>query len=1265
MVAGAVASGLAFHVVRTADEARVHANLELRAEWRAKDIEHKIDAAAFPVAASATFVASHKEIRGEEAAEFREFVHQARGDKVPIRSIAWAPRVTASERRAFEADAREIGAMGYRIREPGPDKTFVPAGDRAEYFPILIHVGFEGQPSVVGIDMGFDTVRRSAVIRARDSGRGAATGQFGMLTLSNSDPSYLVAYPIYAGGGVPATVEERRERFRGVVYGAFQLRRMLTAALDKTPEISETISFRFGAADDPADPPLVAVYSPATKTVEAPQTEHPTAGAAYRTVHSFEIMGQRWTLASGFLEATVAAQRSSAPLDVLLAGLLLTTALGVYVARDRWQIDRVRRVVEVQTADLRASNSALRSEAGKREQAEQRLRDAINSISEGLVLYDTDDRLALCNEKYREMRGNDPAIVPGVPFETVLRSAIATGSVQIAPGDVEPWIARRMHSHRSAKDPITVQMGDRWIRITDRETDGGGIVSILTDVTELKTIETELRQANTTMSTLLENLPIAVSLVGPDRRFLAFNNLFRDEFDCAPDELKIGDSFETFVRLMKSRGLHGRDDVSSILGQRLETVAAHKPERFEVSWPDGRTVDVRIAPLPSGGFVTARVDITAVKRAQAEAEAARALMADWTSTATDWFWESDADGNLTFLSDGFEAATGVKVADCIGTRRLDLLPGDRADDPKWQEHLADDAARRPFRDFIVESKIFARTCHMSVSARPVFDAAGTFIGYRGTTRNVTAQVEAERALERQTNILSTLIENLPIGVVLIDREMRVVAFNQPYFTTLGLPPNFVNIGDSLEKIIRYNAERGDYGSGNVDTLTRDFMARLREPKPRRYEIVHSGDRVVEINARPLAGGGLVSTFTDVTEKQKVERQLAHAQRMDAVGQLTGGIAHDFNNLLGVVVGNLDQQIDTLEHRPGDIEEIKTLGREALEASLRGAELVRRLLAFSRSQPLQPQVIDVGETVRQVEPLLWRTLGEQVTLEARIAGGLWTVSADPNQLENVIVNLAINARDAMPGGGRITITCANRSLDVAAAEVAELSAGDYVTVSVTDTGTGIPPDVLPHVFEPFFTTKDVGKGSGLGLSMIYGFARQSGGGVRIYTEMGKGTEVRVYLPRADRDASAAEPAETEAAVEVTSGRERILLVEDKAEVRAMAARLLASLGYQVIEADSGVSALAMVERGLSFDLLFTDIVMPGNVTGIDVAQAVRRRRPGLPILLTSGFSDPEMLHAEAKALGVQVLRKPYRKAELAQYLRAALDRVPVRAVQDGV
>lgn len=504
------------------------------------------------------------------------------------------------------------------------------------------------------------------------------------------------------------------------------------------------------------------------------------------------------------------------------------------------------------------------------------------------------------------------------------------------------------------------------------------------------------------------------------------------------------------------------------------------------------------------------------------------------------------------------------------------------------------------------------------------------------------------------------------------------SINQRIFeTTLDLilvvdsQGNFIRVSPSSQSILGYRPEEL-VGRNAIDFLyppdldsTREEMRAARRGRlMRNFECryVRRDGQIV-----PLTWTGVWSEpdqqhffiGRDMTERNAQEERLRRSQRLEAVGQLTGGIAHDFNNILGIIIGNLDQQLDDLRRLAKqatphpETEQIAEQSNAAMDAALRGAELVRQLLAFSRNQPLRPQVVDLRKVQQGFEPLLHSTLGEAIVIETRVADGLWSVMADPTQFENAVLNLAINARDAMPKGGRLTIACANAHVDEPAATAGELPVGDFVTVAVSDTGTGIAPDVLPLVFEPFFTTKEVGKGTGLGLSMVYGYARQSGGTVKVYSELGHGTEIRLYLPRArtptDRDAAA------EATTAAPRGQERILVVEDKPEVRAVAVRLLQSLGYQSMEAENAAAALAILDRGERFDLLFTDFIMPGKMNGADLAREVRQRFPALAVVFTSGFSDPNTILSEANALGATIISKPYRKADLAKHIRAALDK----------
>jgi PAS domain S-box-containing protein len=389
---------------------------------------------------------------------------------------------------------------------------------------------------------------------------------------------------------------------------------------------------------------------------------------------------------------------------------------------------------------------------------------------------------------------------------------------------------------------------------------------------------------------------------------------------------------------------------------------------------------------------------------------------------------------------------------------------------------------------------------------------------------------------------------------------------------------------------------------------------------------------------------------DVTDRKNAEAQLAHAQRMEAIGQLTGGVAHDFNNMLTAILLNADVLATQLHS-----DSLRPLAEAMRLAAERGAELTGRLLAFGRRQTLAPQPTDVNELLAGMEPLMHRTLGEHIEIKLMCGSDVGLATIDPGQLENAVLNLAFNARDAMPNGGRLTIETANVEFDADYAAVEpDVKPGSYVMIAVTDTGTGMKADVLARAFEPFFTTKEVGKGTGLGLSMVYGFVKQSEGHVRIYSEPGIGTVIKLYLLRSLHvEASVAAP--STAATQPATGHETILLVEDDRLVRAHAEIQLRSLGYEVVASEDANKALEAVERGCVPDLLFTDMVMPGGINGHELALRLRRRWPGLKVLYTSGYA-----HGMTDAIstdptfGRHMLAKPYRRRDLAAKVREVLD-----------
>jgi nitrogen-specific signal transduction histidine kinase/CheY-like chemotaxis protein len=388
---------------------------------------------------------------------------------------------------------------------------------------------------------------------------------------------------------------------------------------------------------------------------------------------------------------------------------------------------------------------------------------------------------------------------------------------------------------------------------------------------------------------------------------------------------------------------------------------------------------------------------------------------------------------------------------------------------------------------------------------------------------------------------------------------------------------------------------------------------------------------------------------DLTEKHAAEAQIRQAQKMDAVGQLTGGVAHDFNNILTVITGTIGILSEAVADRP----QLVAIAKMIDEAAERGASLTKHLLAFARKQPLQPREIDVNALVLETAKLLHPTLGEQIEIRPLLAADAWTALADPGQLSTAILNLSLNARDAMPTGGKLTLETENVYLDEGYAGMhSEVTVGNYVMIAVSDTGAGIPAANLEKVFDPFFTTKEVGKGTGLGLSMVFGFVKQSNGHIKIYSEEGHGTTVKLYLPRATGlDQTAAEVLE---ASRVEGGQEVVLVVEDDALVRRYVVTQIESLGYTTLEASNATEALNVIDNTAAIDLLFTDVIMPGPMNGRNLVDEALRRRPSLKTLYTSGYTENAIVHHGRLDSGVLLLAKPYRKSDLAKMMRMALD-----------
>ena len=443
--------------------------------------------------------------------------------------------------------------------------------------------------------------------------------------------------------------------------------------------------------------------------------------------------------------------------------------------------------------------------------------------------------------------------------------------------------------------------------------------------------------------------------------------------------------------------------------------------------------------------------------------------------------------------------------------------------------------------------------------------------------------------------------------------------------------------------------------GNVTFLERPFHPTTLVSVVR--TAIRGRRRQYEARSRLEELSGLAATLEErvnqeVGARAEAEENLRQSQKMEAVGQLTGGIAHDFNNLLAAIGGSLEMiEARVAQGRTGVVDRYIAAGQNAVK---RAAALTHRLLAFSRRQTLDPRPTNVNRLIAGMEEMIRRTVGPSIQIEVVGAGGLWSTLVDPNQLDNALLNLCLNARDAMPDGGRLTIETANKWLDERAAKERELSPGQYVSLCVTDTGTGMAPAVVAHAFEPFYTTKPFGQGTGLGLSMIYGFARQSGGQIRIYSELGKGTTMCLYLPRHDRNAEEDEASVVSAEAKPAGDGEVVLVIDDEPTIRMLISEVLEEHGYAVVEASDGPSAMRILRSDVRIDLLITDVGLPNGMNGRQIADAARQGRPGLKVLFITGYAENAVVGNGHLDKGMQVIAKPFEIDALARKIREIVE-----------
>ena len=813
----------------------------------------------------------------------------------------------------------------------------------------------------------------------------------------------------------------------------------------------------------------------------------------------------------------------------------------------------------------------------------------------------------------------------------------------------------------------------RWIRAVgeiERDENAAPIalVGAHIDITDRKLAEHDALESEQKLRAIADALPVLISYVDKDQIFRFANKAYETWFE---------------------------RPLSEILGRRVNEVMS--PAMFEARRPyleralAGEAVSYEAEFMRSSGAAATQVihvphrdssglilgvyvvvsDISERKVAERRIAESEARFRSIANSAPVLIWVTGPDGKREFVNQAYLDFLGLTYANALefDWRRAlhpDDLPRILADEPVIQPSVRIVTVEARFRRHDGEWR------WLRSDSQPRWGAAGEHAGFIGVAHDVTEAKKAEEELKQINETLERRVEErtgqLAASEALVrsffehssechailvedDGDFRYQEVNPATLRLYGMDRRRV-VGRRTEDVL---------GPEMGAQVNRHLKQCLREGSSRRYERIQ-GAAVVEAvaTALPVREGEarrVIVSARDVTERRRLEEHLRQSQKMEALGQLTGGVAHDFNNMLTLVLGGLDtidRQLGSLPDSPATVR-IRRAKDMALQGMQRAQALTDRLLAFSRQQALAPLAVNANRLVAGICDLLQRTLGEQIVLETLLADGLWNAFVDPNQLENALINLALNARDAMPRGGKLVIETANRFLDAAfvASLPERIEPGEYVMIAVADTGVGMDESTRKRAFDPFFTTKEIGKGTGLGLSQVYGFTRQSSGQVQIETELNKGTVVKIYLPR-QSGATVDFKENRRKPFARAVGRESVLVVEDDDAVRAYTAEILRDLGYRVAEVSSAKAAMAILQSAEELDLLLTDVVMPGNINGRELADEAVRLREGLRILFMTGYSRDAIIRDGRVDPGVHVIGKPFSFADLAAKVRERLD-----------
>lgn len=886
--------------------------------------------------------------------------------------------------------------------------------------------------------------------------------------------------------------------------------------------------------------------------------------------------------------------------------------------------------------------------------SENRLKDFAEAASDWFWEMDAQLNYSNVSDRFFEISDYAPADVIGHPQDILYEGPAESLDWQQYMSDLE---ARK--PFRDVTLGLSRKNGEiNWLRISgqpvfDQSQNFQGYRGTGTDITNEVRAREEAVETTLRFLDAIENVSDGIAFWDSHDRFVLCNRIFRTQAGDAANRLVRGTSFEDYMKaLLKSGAINKTPEESHRwLEQRIKERQI-QTQPIEV-YRDGKWLLIRDGRSADGSTVSVVTDITEVKRREQQLQ----LVTDAVPILLAYV---DEELRYQLINKEYEDWFNVSRLDVQGSKMEASLTSKSFEE--MRPHI--DAAMSgqftrfqiclPFERKEADAKSDER--HVEISFTPNFDrrtrVAGFFVAAIDVTERIEAEDDArkgEQALSEQTQILRASFDAMAQGISIWDEQKNLTIWNQTFEHFMRLPEGFLKRGIPLYQVVLEATSLNQFKPGSAENLGREWLSDQKSGSILDTANIEYSDGQLLVNQRHgTPDGGFISMLTDITEQTRAQEQLQHTQKIDAIGQLTGGIAHDFNNLLAIIIGSLNLLDDQVsDERP------KKLVGAALRASRRGAELTQRLLAFGRRQALMTELSNANELVEGMFELLTRTLGVEIEIKSKLGNDLWPMDVDRGQLENALLNLAINARDAMPDGGSITIETVNVLLGTDYAnQHPDVEPGAYVMIAVSDTGTGMSQDIVDRAIDPFFTTKKAGAGSGLGLSMIYGFANQSGGHLNIYSEPDHGTVVRVYLPAKEGMVVRSEaPAEQ---LEYKSRGEHILVIEDDEDVRMTTLNILLDLGYSVTEAANDTEAFAAVDGDNQFDLIFSDVFLQGSKNGPEIAQEIRALNPNMKILFTSGYTADQFENYDAHETGMEFIPKPFEALALSKKLREILN-----------